>query len=381
MNYRKLFLLLLLTVSLLTPVLNLQVAHSQSSSLGFIFIRPDGGIEPAQAPIQNIGGVYTFTGNIYDPIVLERDNIILNGEGHYLQGNGTGTPLTQISSHTGPIIYLVGRDNGIGINITSSNVTIMNINVVNWVAGIDGAYDNNTIAGNHIMDCQIGIKVFGVNYTIIGNYIGTNEAGVRIAASQTLITRNNLTGNQVGLEINYSNQTVVENNFSNVKEDIVGQWSGGISVYHNNFLNGDSGRHLNFDTGHPGVSPSATWDNGYPSGGNYWLDYTGVDANNDGIGDTPYPIKSVYNYPNIPNMPVSSLIGQDNYPLMYPFTVSYYPSILPTSNPSPNPTSALTPTFSPSPSIPEFPSWITLPLVTVTIIAALSYIRKIRKQK
>ena len=46
------------------------------------------------------------------------------------------------------------------------------------------------------------------------------------------------------------------------------------------------------------------WDNGYPSGGNYWSDYAGVDADGDGIGDTPYIIDDN----NI-----------DHYPLMGPF--------------------------------------------------------------
>jgi hypothetical protein len=47
------------------------------------------------------------------------------------------------------------------------------------------------------------------------------------------------------------------------------------------------------------------WDDGYPSGGNYWSDYTGIDGNYDGIGDAPHVI---------------DVNNQDNYPLMGPFT-------------------------------------------------------------
>jgi len=55
------------------------------------------------------------------------------------------------------------------------------------------------------------------------------------------------------------------------------------------------------------------WDDGYPSGGNYWSDYTGVDVykgpyqnvtGSDGIGDTPYVIDA----DNVDHYPLTSEI-------------------------------------------------------------------------
>jgi len=74
-------------------------------------------------------------------------------------------------------------------------------------------------------------------------------------------------------------------------------------IYHNIFVN---------STVHVETGTINIWDDGYPSGGNYWSDYAGVDmysgpyqneTGSDGIGDTPYVIEK-YN--------------QDNYPIMTP---------------------------------------------------------------
>ncbi len=52
-----------------------------------IVIQENGKIYPADAPIQIDGDTFTLPQEIYDPILIQKSNIIFNGAGHALIGS------------------------------------------------------------------------------------------------------------------------------------------------------------------------------------------------------------------------------------------------------------------------------------------------------
>jgi len=285
--------LTLLLTSMLTLAFNVQPAKAWT---GTVYIRADGSIDPPDAPIITFDNItYTLTDNITSTalgIVLERNNIVIDGAGYTVQGTGSGTGV---------------RLEGI------RNVTIKNTNIKYFYYGIrlslNLAYYSpcryNNISGNNITNNEVGIWLSDTrNSNISGNNITNNQYGIRLSyiwypSRVNIISRNNITNNGYGV-YDYGGS---DNRF-----------------YHNNFI--DNTQQIR-SSGYANV-----WDDGYPSGGNYWSDYTDVDlysglyqneTGSDGIWDHPYVI-DYYN--------------QDRYPLVNPWTPTPLPNFSITASPT-----------------------------------------------
>jgi len=83
--------LIIMTSIVLVGVLGRVLELQKVKASGTIYIRANGLVDPSTAPIQRDGNLYTFTGNLFDEIVIERDNIVVDGAGYTVQGTGSGT--------------------------------------------------------------------------------------------------------------------------------------------------------------------------------------------------------------------------------------------------------------------------------------------------
>jgi parallel beta-helix repeat protein len=333
-----LIIVLLFSALVVIQFTNLVTAQVYSN----IAIKPDGSIEGTDK-IQRNGNIYILTDDIINStITVTCNSIVLDGSGFTLRGP-------------------TGWVSGIGaINLTCSNVTVKNFNIVGfWEAGILGAYNGNTFISNNITKTDRALAIYADDYHIESNYLADNHIGIRIVGKNNNITQNHIVDNYVGFRItNSSNNSIVANIIEKNMEAIVTDY-GGFQVYHNNFINqtigsGGGWKATILSTAYFSFGVNETlepeWDNGYPSGGNYWSDYVirypnATEIGDSGIGDTAYfigipcAINSTY---------VNTYIVEavDRYPLITPFIISE--PVIPVS--SPNPASSSEPQLTPFPS-------------------------------
>ena len=206
---------------------------------------------------------------------IDMSNTVNGNPVHYWKNITGGT----VPSGAGQVILA---------NCTS--VTADNQDVSHGSGGIElGFSSSNTVVNNTASHGYIGIYLSNSGNNIISNNTASdNYKGIAVRYSSD---NNLLVNNTVLLNHDYGLQLVSSN---------------GNSVYHNDFVD-NAPRHASDNTG------TNYWDNGYPSGGNYWSDYQGIDncsgpnqdvcPDPDDIGDTPYSV---------------TFSTVDTYPLMLP---------------------------------------------------------------
>jgi parallel beta-helix repeat protein len=251
-----------------------------------------------------------------------------------------------------PIYYLMDQE---GLTIDSSdigylglvnctNIQIKNVTLSGNGQGLLLAFtSNSTIENSTIVDNKVGIHVLGSDAnTIATNNVTGNRVGVNLYLSSLKdISRNIFTGDSISIGvlitglftiwqgssfpcednringnimlnggISLSNRGVTRTMITNnlfMEGSVSLSWAASNNtIYHNNFIN--TYAHVDTRAG----NCTNIWDNGYPSGGNFWSNYNGTDnfsgvyqsvTGSDGIGDEPYIIDEV---------------NEDKYPLVRP---------------------------------------------------------------
>jgi multiple sugar transport system substrate-binding protein len=297
--------------------------------------------------------IYVCSGTYYENVVVNKA-LTLIGEGRsttIINGNGlnyTGALVAIVADNVDMSGFTVTNALHQGIEVGDSQHCEVHDNIVCFTGdrgivfggpgnnkaynnvvhnssaygGIEAIYsDNNTIYNNTAYFNQWGIATNHGSYNhIYNNKVHSNRgAGIHIdwPSTDNIIYNNDISSNtNTGIRvINQANRTEIfgnkisenfcgiqlENSFAN---NISGNYivnnaaavtlvsSENNTVYHNNFIGNGWQVH---------IQPSRfnIWDYGYPSGGNYWSDYTGLDlysgpyqneTGSDGIGDIPYVI-------------------------------------------------------------------------------------------
>lgn len=207
----------------------------------------------------------------------------------YIWSDGRVVPSTAPISTFDEVTYTFTDD------IYNTSIVVQRGNIT-----IDGAGHTLQSSGQS----GTGFSVSSVdNVTIKNTKIMGFDDGVSISSSSNgTISANNITNNYYGIYLSSSSNSVSGNNIVNSDYGIYLESSSSNTIYHNSFINNTNQVDSSYVTN--------VWDEGYPSGGNYWSDYADVDLHSgpgqnvtgsDGIGDTPYVIDSS-NWDNFPLM-------------------------------------------------------------------------------
>ncbi|MEF8873098.1 MAG: NosD domain-containing protein [Candidatus Thermoplasmatota archaeon] len=275
---------------------------------------------------------------------FSNENLIRSNDiSGYFFGIYVGLPLNQIDLPTpspSGLFPISPQDNTITDNVIQSGQNLLNFNP--YSIGLffteNNLIDNNTMQNGGIM--ILGLILSHWNTHTITEENTVNDRPVRYwkdreggvvpegsgqvllgNCSDVVIEEHELTEASVGIQLGFSDENIIRNNTlaggvqamgvqsssnnliyrNEYEENFVGLvmlLSTENEIYHNNFLE-------NMLTNAMDLGMNQ-WDNGYPSGGNYWSDHEGSDeyhgpeqntSGSDGIIDEPYGENFTDEYP------------------------------------------------------------------------------------
>jgi len=273
-----------------------QVNAQASEAFGLIMIREDGSIQcdsiPSTVsgiPIRQEGKVYTLTGNIKSRgpgISIARSGITLDGAGYTLEGMAGGVS---------------DSAEGLAFSYDIEGVTVKNLQITKFATGVS-LTDNseNYFIDNNVSDnVYNGFYFFGTccNNTLSQNTISDNPRWGIIFVGRESPYWGPASGNEVSGNIIENNgwerQTVSGYGMEDDYGAGVWLWAAVDNLFYGNKFVNNAQQVFVFDQG------ANVWARNLPIGGNYWSDYSGDDADGDGIGDSQYSIDSA-NYDSYP---------------------------------------------------------------------------------
>ena len=290
-----------------------------------------GGIYLGESSFNNIAS--NNVSNNYEGGIMvgesSNDNTITNNIASNNGGSGIFLASSSVNTITG---NTATSNNESGIELRDSCSNIISDNTANKNINHHGirldSSSNNTLKNNKaISNKEDGICLdSSSNNTLTNNTVSKNgNSGIHLHSyfqysSNNIITNSNASNNNdCGIHLYEANSNIITDNILNENGNGIRLYNSSRNqIYHNNFINNvEQARDEGSDN---------SWNNSYPSGGNYWRDYTGADnysgpkqdrPGSDGIGDTPYNISGEAD-------------AQDRYPLMHPtalkIRIGYQPS-------------------------------------------------------
>jgi len=201
---------------------------------GTIYIRTDGSIFPSDAPISRNGDTYGLTEDIYSEyngIIVEKDNLVLDGLGYRIQtdttAGSTGIDLVRLHNVTTKNLQILGFEKGILAEESSDckasgNTFINNTNSMFLLSTSSFDASLNNVIGNTVN----GFYLQNSSYNNISNndFSQSTCQSILLCSSSThnLILGNNMTGGTKGIVLDTSSYNIVKQNELS---------HGGLSVY------------------------------------------------------------------------------------------------------------------------------------------------------